>query len=184
MTDADDDVVFEPDADDAGDEAALRAKLVKLRAELSAARKEKEEHLTGWQRAKADYVNLKKRSEEERALYAARAVEAVAASLLPVLDSLDHALARPPDASAEGERRGLENIRAQFLSALKENGVVSFSPEGEPFDPNRHEPMGTVATDNESQDNVVLEVLQRGYRMGERVIRPARVKVGHFGNGQ
>ncbi|MBV9349594.1 MAG: nucleotide exchange factor GrpE, partial [Patescibacteria group bacterium] len=179
MPDADD-VIFEPETEEEGGTTAeaLKKKLAKTKEELAQANREKQQYLEGWQRAKADYVNAKKRSEEERVSQALYAAEKLLISLLPVLDSFDHALA-----SAEGDEpwlAGIQNTHAQLLSALATNGVESFSPLGEIFDPVREEAVETLAVRSPEEDNTVTKVHQKGYVLRGKVIRPARVAIGHY----
>ncbi len=180
MTDADD-VVFESE-DGAGNTATPEEKLKELREKLKKTQKERDEYLDGWQRAKADYVNAKKRAEDDRQSAALYASEELVLSLLPVLDSFDHALA-----AAEGDEpwlEGVKNTHAQFLKALAQNGVEAFDPEGEKFDPVLHEPVETLAAKTPEEDNTVKKVHQKGYTLRGKVIRPARVAIGHYQNSE
>jgi molecular chaperone GrpE len=179
---SDDDVIFEPeeDSNEGAPAELLRKKLKKAKEELEKANREKGEYLEGWQRAKADYVNAKKRAEEARENTARYAAEGLIVSLLPVLDSFDHALA-----AAEGDEAwllGIKNTHAQLMKALRENGVESFDPKGEKLDPLFHEPVETLAVSDAEEDNTILKVHQKGYSLRGKVIRPARVAVGHFTN--
>jgi molecular chaperone GrpE len=173
-----DDVIFDEE-DGEGNTKSPAQQLKDFREKLKALQKEKEEYLDGWQRAKADAVNIRKQSEQDRTQAYSRAKEDLIESLLPVLDSLDQALA-VSGGEADTWKQGLEQIRSQFLSILTNHDVVAFSPEGEEFSPMEHEPMGVVAVKDESEDNVVLTVLQKGYRIGQKVIRPARVQIGRL----
>ena len=175
-----DDVVIEPEADEEGgsNAEALQKKLKKAKEELAKANAEKAEYLEGWQRAKADYVNAKKRAEDERRDLHRFASEALVVSLLPVLDSFDHALA-----AADGDEawlEGLRNTHAQLMQALAQNGVEAFDPKGETFDPILHEPVETLAVSKPEEDNIVTKVHQKGYTLHGKVIRPARVAIGHY----
>lgn len=176
MTDVDD-VVFESE-DGEGNTHTPEEKLKELREKLKKTEKEKADYLEGWQRAKADYVNAKKRAEDDRQSIALYASEPLVSSLLPVLDSFDHALA-----ASEGDEpwlEGIKNTHAQLLKALAENGVESFNPLGEKFDPLLHEPVETLAVKTLEEDNVVTKVHQKGYTLRGKVIRPARVAIGHY----
>ncbi|MDE2079274.1 MAG: nucleotide exchange factor GrpE [Patescibacteria group bacterium] len=177
---SDDDFVIEADENEEGGSTAevLQKKLKKVKEELAKANKEKAEYLEGWQRAKADYVNAKKRAEDERRDLHKYATEPLVSSLLPVLDSFDHALQ-----AADGDEawlEGLRNTHAQLMKALSQNGVESFDPKGEQFDPVLHEPVETLATKKPEEDNIVTRVHQKGYTLYGKVIRPARVAVGHY----
>ncbi len=175
-----DDVVIEPDADEEGGTTAeaLQKKLKKVKDELAKADAEKREYLEGWQRAKADYINAKKRSEEDRQKLVMEASEGLILSLLPVLDSFDHALE-----AASGDEpwlEGIKNTHAQLLKALAGKGVSLFDPVGEKFDPLLHEPVETLAVSAPEEDNIVTKVHQKGYALHGKIIRPARVAVGHY----
>lgn len=181
MSDSDD-VTIEPEEDEDGGASAevLRKKLTKAKEELEKANAEKREYLEGWQRSKADYINAKKRFEEGRESMALYATEALVTSLLPVLDSFDHALT-----AAEGDEawlEGIKNTHAQLMKALEQNGVTAFDPKGEILDPLLHEPVETLAVSDKEEDNTILKVHQKGYTLRGKVIRPARVAVGHFTN--
>lgn len=177
-----DDVVIEPDADEEGGTTAeaLQKKLKKAKEELAKANTEKRQYLEGWQRAKADYVNAKKRAEDDHQKLVSKASEDLISSLLPVLDSFDHALL-----AAQGDEPwldGIKNTHAQLMKALEAKGVSSFDPMGEKFNPILHEPVETLAVSTPEEDNIITKVHQKGYALHGKVIRPARVAVGHYKN--
>ena len=177
-----DDITIETDDESLEGEGAsadkLREKLKKAKEDLAKAQEEKREYLEGWQRAKADYINIKKRAEDDRQGHAMYAAEAIVSSLLPVLDSFDHALAASNGDEAWLE--GVKNTHAQLVKALAQNGVESFDPLGEKFDPILHEPVETLAVSTPEEDNTIAKVHQKGYILRGKVIRPARVAVGHY----
>lgn len=180
-TDTFEDVEFVESNED-GDELPTKDIVKKLRADLKSCRKEKEEYLTGWQRAKADYVNLQKdtdsRIKDIKNLVTSNLIE----DLLPVLDSFDMAMGNK-DAWEKVDanwRNGIEYIRAQFTRVLEDNNVTAINQVDTPFDPNLHESIETIPTEDESQDHKIAQVVQTGYKIGERVIRPARVKVFEY----
>ena len=156
----------------------LSARLKKLREDLSKANKEKQEYLEGWQRAKADYVNVRKRSEEERGVLVRSASLSLVKEMLPALDSFEQALASMEGNSAWLE--GVKNTHAQLLQALAKEGVVAINSLGEIFNPMEHEPVETVAVETAKEDNTVTKVHQKGYALNGIIIRPARVAVGHY----
>ncbi len=151
----------------------------KLREDLKVCRKEKEEYLTGWQRAKADYVNLQKdtdnRVKDIKALVTSNFVE----DLLPALDSFDMAMGNKEawEKVDANWRNGIEYIRAQFARVLEDNNVTAINQTGVAFDPNLHESIETIETTDASQDHTIATIVQSGYKIGDRIIRPARVKV-------
>lgn len=137
---------------------------------------QRDEYLALAQRTQADFENYRKRVAKEAVLAQDRGVAKLARELLPALDNLDRALeaAATDDPLLEGVRL----VRSELSAALARVGVESFSPVSEPFDPTVHEAMSTVPQpDGGAASGTVVEVYQPGYRLGEQVIRPARVVV-------
>lgn len=134
-----------------------------------------EEHRNAWLRALADADNARKRAQADVAAAHKFAIERFAQSLLPVVDSLEAALdAR--DADAATVRSGVELTLKQLLAALEQGQVSVVAPAaGERFDPHRHQAMAAV--DAEADPNTVVTVLQKGYLLNDRVLRPALVTV-------
>lgn len=156
---------------------ATADKLKKLRADLKAALKEKEEYLTGWQRAKADLVNARKDMETQSAERLKFANRELIHSLIPVLDSFDSAVSGKSWNDVDPSwRNGVEMIHTQLLSALKASGAEPFDPKGEAFSPEAHEPMQMVEK-GDLPAHHVKETLQRGWRYHGKIIRPAKVVV-------
>lgn len=178
--DKDDDVVFERDGreEDGGSEEELEAtesrvdsKFQKLKKELDAVKKEKQEYLDGWQRAKADYVNALKRFEDEKQSAASQATLKAVKALLPAYDALERA-------KAAGElSEGFAGIAKQLESAFAGLGVKPLGEIGDFFDPAKHEALGTDPTDDRTKDDTVSVVLEQGYAIGDSILRPARVRV-------
>jgi molecular chaperone GrpE len=167
-----------PEADAAAPEAAApEAELQGDLDELGKLAAKRDEYLALAQRTQADFENYRKRVARESALAQERGVAKLAKELLPALDNLDRALgaAENDDPLLEGVRL----VRSELAAALARVGVESFSPGGETFDPSLHEAMATVPQppDGGAQSGKVVEVYQPGYRLGESVIRPARVVV-------
>ena len=163
--------------------SALKSVSVKkVKEKLNACLAEKQEYLDGWQRAKADFINARKRLEASAEKRHDAGVIECATAFLPVLDSLKHAL---DDTNLDDHaRKGIEMIEKQFNTALKTVGVEAFDPVGEVFDPHLHDPMDTQEVDSEEEDEKVVQTLQRGYRKGDELIRPAKVRVGKFNGKQ
>lgn len=180
MTDAyDDDVVLEIEND--GEEEKANAKIKKLREELKKSKAEAADYLAGWQRSKADYVNLSRRSREEAVLGAHNAITKIALSIIPVFDSLEAAKKSAEGAGAAVES-GILQVIKQLETALNEHGVTRYTPQsGDHFDPTIHEPMQTVATKEIKEDNTVSETFQSGFALSGTVVRPARVSVKKYG---
>jgi molecular chaperone GrpE len=138
-------------------------------AELKAA-----EHHDAWLRAKAESENIRRRAQDDIAKASKFAVEKFAGAMLPVKDSLEAALANE-NQTLESLREGVELTLRQLNAAFQSSGLVEESPGGKKFDPNRHQAIGALEADGEP--NTVLNVLQKGYLLHERVIRPAMVMV-------
>lgn len=156
------------------EEDGMRDKLKKIRKELEACRKEKEEYLAGWQRAKADFINARKDEEKARGEFVKFAEENILKELFLLADSLGEAM-------KAGEGKGFEHIYRQLQSILSSHGVEAVESKGRKFDPLEHEALEREEVESAAEDGMVLEELSRGYRMHGKVLRPARVKVGHYG---
>lgn len=126
-------------------------------------------------RAKAEVENIRRRAEEDMAKARKFAIESFAESLLPVKDSLETATAMP-SASAEQVLEGVHATLRQLTSALERNKVIAIAPPaGTKFDPNQHQAISVVPA--EQEPNTVVTLLQKGYLINERVLRPALVTV-------
>jgi molecular chaperone GrpE len=137
---------------------------------------QRDEYLALAQRTQADFENYRKRVAREAAAARERGVSALATELLPALDNLDRAL----DAAAEDDPllHGVRLVRSELRSALARAGIESFCPLGEVFDPSVHEAVATAEQPpGGSPSGTVVEVYQDGYRLGEGILRPARVVV-------
>lgn len=126
-------------------------------------------------RAKAETENVRRRAAEDVARAHKFAIEAFAESLVPVMDSLEHALANP-NASAEALREGVELTRRQLVAAFERGNLRPIDPAGEKFDPHRHQAIATVPAEG-APANTVVNVLQKGWLISDRVLRPAMVTV-------
>jgi len=155
-------------------EKADSAKLNGLEPGLAEAEAKAEEFKADLQRLQADFENFKKRAEKEKLDSALFANARLLSDFLPLLDSLDSALAAGN--LSDGEKKGIALVRGQFEEILKKEGVVEIPALGKRFDSNLHECLlrGGVL---EKDDGVVLEVLQKGYLFKNRVLRHAKVKV-------
>ncbi len=167
--------VILPDAEEAGEEKA-EAKVKKVRDELAACRKEKQEYMDGWQRSKADYVNLLKRLETESKNAELKGKAGAVETLLPAFDALERS-------KEHGELpEGFMAIAKQLESAFAALGLEELGKVGEKFDPAFHEALGQDTADSEAKDDTITAVLEKGWRMNGSVIRPAKVRVAHFAN--
>lgn len=176
-----DDVSVVPSTED-GDELPTKDVVKKLREDLAQARKDKEEYLTGWQRAKADYVNLQKSEAEKLKDVRFFVTTGLIEDLLPTLDSFDMAFANKEtwEKVDPNWRSGVEYIGKQFNQALENYGVAKINQVGIKFDPTLHESVESIETDDQSKDHLIESVIQSGYKIGDKVIRPARVKIFEF----
>jgi molecular chaperone GrpE len=168
------DIDFEPE-DELGDVGALQAKMKKLKDELVAVKKERQEYLDGWQRAKADLINAKKEGGEALQRATSTGKEMLIEDLIPALDSFD--MAMQGDAWQKVDtawRSGVESIRSQILGALAAHGIEIFGKEGEDFDPTLHEAIQEVEG---GKLHTVAKILRGGYRTKNRILRPAQVAI-------
>ncbi|RIX45139.1 MAG: nucleotide exchange factor GrpE [Rhodocyclales bacterium GT-UBC] len=132
------------------------------------------EHYDAWLRAKAEGENIRRRAQEDIAKAHKFAVEKFAGELLAVKDSLEAALA-VQEQTVESFKSGVELTLKQLVSAFEKNALVEVNPAGEKFDPHKHQAIGMV--DSEQEANTVVTVLQKGYLIAERTLRPALVMV-------
>jgi molecular chaperone GrpE len=169
----------EPAAQDAAPENEEHEKLQRDLEELTAKASKADEYLELAQRTKADFENYRKRAARETAAAQERGVAKLAKELLPAVDNLDRAL-EAAEASADGNENmlasGIKLVHADVIAALARAGIQRYSPEGEVFDPQHHEAVAQQPVDG-AQPGTIVEVYQRGYRLGDAVIRPARVLV-------
>jgi molecular chaperone GrpE len=145
--------------------------------ELSAAKRERDEYLELAQRTRADFENYRKRVARETSDALARGKAELARQLLPVIDNLERALQSGADPSAhEGLVRGVELVLEELRGRLGNAGVEAFDPTGEKFDPEQHEALSAQPAEG-TESGVVLETVEKGYRLDGQVLRPARVVV-------
>ena len=127
-------------------------------------------------RAVADFDNYRKRVERERRELSEYAAADVLLELLPIIDNFERALQAPAGADTDGLRRGVELIHKQMLDLLRKRGVSPIEAHGADFDPNVHQAVIHEPSD-EHREGEVMQELQRGYKLGDRLLRPAMVKV-------
>jgi molecular chaperone GrpE len=145
--------------------------------ELDALRKEAEEYLDGWQRARAEFANYKRRTERDMAQIRQHVKGDVLVQILPILDDLERALRdRPVEGESASWASGIELIYRKLLAVVESEGVEEIEAQGDSFDPNYHEALSHEESD-QHQEGEIIDVLQKGYRMGDRVLRPALVRV-------
>lgn len=170
-----DDMIIEPEqGEEAGVGANPEEKIKKLKEELGMCRKEKQEYMDGWQRSKADYVNLLKRFETESKSAKQSGVIKAVETLLPAFDALERA-------KEHGEvPEGFLAIARQLESAFSSLGLEEIGKVGEIFNPAIHEALGQDPTEDSAQDDTITTILEKGWKIGDTVIRPAKVRVALF----
>lgn len=163
-------------------EEDLKKTLKKFRADLKVCQKEKEEYLTGWQKERADFINYKKQEHDRKVYYSESVRERILTRFLSVLDSFNMAFANREswEKVDENWRKGVEYIYTQMNNIFEEYEVKAIGEVGEVFDPNIHQSIDVIETHKKEQEHTVANVIQKGYKLGERVIRPARVNVYEY----
>ena len=172
------DIQYEDEEDLENPGAALK----KLREKLKACEKEKKDYLDGWQRMRADFANVKKEEETRRGEMIKFASEGLVEDLLPVLDSFSMAFGNKEawEKVDANWRKGVEYIYAQMYSVLESRGLTEIGKVGEQTDPRMHVAVEEIPATSEKEINTVSEVIQKGYRLHSKVLRPAKVKsFGH-----
>jgi len=162
-----------------GTELSGTDQLKKLREKIKILSKEKQEYLDGWQRSRADYANVLKTADDDkkrlRSIIEANFVE----DLIPTVDSF--ALAMNNKEAWEkvdaNWRVGVEYIYSGLMNTLKEKGFTAFGVAGEKFDPTLHEAVSEAPTDDAALENTIASVMQQGYKLGDNILRAARVSV-------
>lgn len=179
-TDPGDDLVFEENTEVTGGDH--QAKIQKLKERIKELEKKNAELLDGWQRERAEIINIKKREAEEKKEFAKFAKEALVADFVPVLDAFESAMKNKEawEKVEKNWRVGVEYIHSQLLGILTSNGLETLNPLGEMFNPERDEAIENIGVEREEEDGKILEVVQAGYALHNKIIRPVKVKVGHF----
>ena len=181
---SDDSEVLEFEFNEDGEED-LKKTLKKLRADLKEVKAQKEEYLTGWQKERADFINYKKQEEDRKAVFSEAMRERILNRFLSVIDSFNMAFANKEawEKIDESWRKGVEYIYTQMNTIFEEYGVKAVGEVGDTFDPNIYQSIDVVETDKKELEHKVAEVIQKGYKLGERVIRAARVNVYEYKEG-
>jgi molecular chaperone GrpE len=141
---------------------------------LAALEAERDEAIDRWKRAAADFDNFRKRAARERDEYVTLANERLVKELLPILDDLERALAAVGEHEEATVEEGVRLVHRSLASLLQRNGVEEISTEGQ-FDPHVHEAL--LSQPSEAEEGSVIDVVQKGYKLGDRVVRPARVVI-------
>ena len=155
----------------------LQAEIADLQAELAESRAKADEYLDGWQRSRAEFANYKKRVERDQLVVTQNAAGRIIKRYLEILDDLERALKnRPQEEEGAAWANGIELIYRKFKAILESEGISPIEAEGQFFDPNLHEAITSEESD-EHESGQIIEVLQQGYMLGDRVLRPAMVRV-------
>jgi len=176
------DRIVEPAAQETPEEvdetyAAMEHKLAVLQQSLADSQGKANEYLDGWQRSRADFANYKKRIEREQSQVYQSAAGSILKRQLEVLDDLDRALRnRPQEGDGALWAAGIELVYRKLTSIMENEGVKVMQAEGQSFDPNLHEAISSEESPNHDSGQII-EVLQKGYLLGDRVLRPALVRV-------
>ncbi len=158
------------DTSGASEEESLEEQVKRLQTEA-------EEYLDGWQRARAEFANFKKRTQRENEHARERIAGEIITHFLGVNDDIERALSRTPETDDFQEwTLGIELIHQKIQALLDAEGVKLIEAEGERFDPTLHEAVSFEESDDH-EEGVIIDITQPGYKMGERVLRPAMVRV-------
>jgi len=170
------DVVVDEEAE------ASEALVKKLKDKIKILEKEKQEYMNGWQRERADFINYKKRVEEEKIEVVKYANEGLLEEITQVLDSFEMAFSNKEvwEKVDKNWRVGVEYIHTQLLKILDENNFKSMNPLGEKFDPKFHIAVEHIVTEDEKKDGVITEVKNKGYILNDRVMKAAQVVVAEL----
>ncbi len=179
-TDPGDDFIFEDNTEVTGSDYSVKVKQLKER--IKELEKKNSELLDGWQREKADFINLRKKDDETKKELVKFATEDIIAELLTVLDSFESAFKNKEawEKADKNWRVGVEYIHSQLINVLTQSGLKIVDPVGEKYDHNRDESVESMPTENEDEDGKILEVLRVGYSLNGKEIRAPKVKVLHF----
>jgi molecular chaperone GrpE len=177
MNEDQDDVFFEEEGEGVNS-LAKDPRVEKLKEKLKKCEAERKEYLDGWQRMRADVINIRKDNEQIRSWAMQAGKTALAEDVIMALDSFDAAFA---GASWEGVdknwRTGIEYIYSQLMRALEAHDIQQFGSVGDVYDPHTHEIAEERPTQNGESDNTIVRVLRKGYKMGDKLLRPAQVVV-------
>jgi molecular chaperone GrpE len=167
---------------DENTEESMKKTLKKLKVNLNVCKKEKEEYLNGWQKERAEFVNYRKQEENRKTMYSESMRERILMRFLIVMDSFNMAFNNRQawEKVDENWRKGVEYIYGQMNTVFEEYGVKEIGEMGETFDPNVHQSMEMVQTDKKEDNHKVSKVIQKGYKLGERILRPAKVNVYEY----
>jgi molecular chaperone GrpE len=171
-TDVDEEIILEDESENSNNT------IKKLKDEIKQLKQEKIDLLTNWQKDKADFINARRRDEETKADVIKFSNQILINDLLPIIDGYEQAKTQSTwTAVDEAWRKGIESIIDKLYASLQKVGVESYGKEGDDFDPNIYEALGQEKTDDTSKDHKVAMIMQKGYKLHDKVIRVALVKV-------
>ncbi len=179
-TDPGDEFVFEDNTEVTG--VDYKVKTDKLKARIKELEKKNAELLDGWQRDKADFINARKRDEEQKLEFMKFSKSDIISELLSVLDSFESAFKNKEawEKADKNWRMGVEYIHTQLMNIMTQNGLTVLNPLGEKFNHTRDEAVETVKVDDKESDDKILEVVRVGYELHGKELRAPKVRVGHF----
>lgn len=186
-TEINEDTSFDLDLSDndneiVSEEANLGEIVKQFREKLKKCATEKQEFLGGWQRERADFVNYKKREVEEKKELFKKVYEEIILDIIPVADNFEMAFSNKEawERVSKEWRIGVECIYSQLLLIFDKYNLKQLNPIREKFNPNFHISIDTIDVEKKEDDNIIIEVRQKGYKLENTVIRPASVKVGLY----
>lgn len=179
-TDPGDDVVFEDMSENLAPE--IKDRTDKLKAQIKELQKKNTELLDSWQRDKADFINARKNDESAKSEFLKFAKADLISEIIPALDSFDNAMKNKEvwESVDKNWRVGIEYIRSQLLNSLANHGLKVINPLGEMYNSARDEAIETIIVDDKEKDGKILDVVQVGYELNGKEIRPPKVRVGHL----
>ncbi len=146
-----------------------------LKQELAETKKKAEDYLAGWQRAQADFINYKRRAEQEKEELVKFANAKLMLALLPIIDDLERAFESVPPESGLNWVEGFKMIERKLKAGFETQGLTPIVAVGQPFDPNFHE----AVREEKGKDGIVIQEMERGYLLNGKLLRPAKVTIGN-----
>jgi len=161
------------------EELPVDLNLKKLREKLKKCEEEKREYLAGWQRAKADFINARNEEKEKRVELLKFSNAEIIEDILPVLDSFDLAINNEDWQKLDKTwQEGIKLIYNKFIDTLKKHGVEKIETMNKEFNPEEHESLGEIEVADKGKDGIILEEIRKGYKIHNKLLRPAQVRVG------
>lgn len=181
-TDAGDDVTFEENIEVTGPD--IQQKVKQLKERIKELEKKNSDLLDSWQRDKADFLNARKSDVENQKKFATFAKEDIITELLQTMDAFESAFKNKEawEKVDKNWRMGVEYIHSQFSNILSQHGLSVVYPVGEKFNPNRDEAIETIEVENSSENGIILDVINSGYMLHNKLVRAPKVKVGEYKN--